>query len=531
MLIVNARVYTMDATHTVAEAVATDTSGQIAAVGGTSELRAAFPREVTIDASGRALLPGLIDAHAHLSNLARGALGLTVTGAPSEEAIAARVAERIASLRTGAWLVGRGWDQNLWPAARFPDRRSLDGAAPAHPVALTRIDGHATWANSAALRAAGITRDSDDPIGGRILRDESGEPAGVLIDTAQRLLRDVIPAPDDGAMLPAIRQAIDSCLRAGLTEVHEMGLDLHTIALYQRLIECGQFPFRVYGAVAGRGETWDAVRARGPLLDGGDQRLTVRALKLLSDGALGSRGAALLEPYSDDADNRGLLILSEDEIADLCDQALDAGFQVCTHAIGDRANRTVLNAYERALARRPAGDYRFRVEHAQILSEADVPRFRALGVLPSMQATHCTSDMPWAPQRLGEARLRYAYAWRTMLDSGVPLLGGSDFPVESPNPLLGIYASVTRQALDGNPAEGWNAAERMTRLEAVRSFTSWAAYGAFEEGRRGVIAAGADADLVLFTADPFAVPAAEIPAIEPLLTLVGGEIVFDAHKL
>jgi predicted amidohydrolase YtcJ len=529
VLIVNARVHTLDAEARIGEAVAMR-GGVIAAVGTTEDLRAANPGEPEIDAEGRAVLPGLIDAHAHLSNLARAKLGLSVTGAESEERIGRLVAAFAARLADAEWLTGRGWDQNLWESKQFPSRVVLDHAAPGRPVALTRVDGHATWASSAALKAAGIHAETDDPPGGRVLKGDDGEPTGVLIDRAQTLLRRVIPAPSDERMMQAIRDAIDECLRVGLTQIHEMGLDLATIGLYKRLIDRGEFPFRVYGAVGGRGETWDAYREMGPELGYGDDRLTVRSLKLVSDGALGSRGAALLEPYSDDPDNRGIMIIPRDEVTELCRQALAAGFQVCTHAIGDRANREVLDAYEAALASVPAADRRFRMEHAQILTAADLPRFRRLQVLPSMQATHCTSDMPWAEQRLGEQRLRYAYAWRSLLDTSLPILGGSDFPVESPNPFLGIYASVTRQQPDGTPPGGWDPAQRMTRLEAIRSFTTWAAYGAFEEHVRGRIAPGCSADLVMLSQDPFEASDAQLTAILPLMTLVAGETVFDGRN-
>lgn len=529
MLITNARVHSMDAMDQIAEAIAIR-GGRVVALGSTRDLRAAYAGEIVIDAEGGAVLPGLIDAHAHLSNLARAKLGVTVSGARSEERIAELVSAFAGSLAEGEWLLGRGWDQNLWESKQFPSRVVLDHAAPGRPVALTRVDGHATWASSAALRAAGIHAETDDPPGGRVLKDDEGAPSGVLIDTAQALLRRVIPAPSDTQMTRAIGEAIDECLRVGLTQIHEMGLDLRTIGLYKAMIDRGEFPFRVYGAVGGRGETWDAYRESGPELAYGDDRLTVRSLKLVSDGALGSRGAALLEPYSDDRDNRGIMIIPRDELAELCRQAADAGFQVCTHAIGDRANREVLDAYQQTFEARPAFDRRFRVEHAQILTAADLGRFHGLQVLPSMQATHCTSDMPWAEERLGAERLRYAYAWRSLLDSGVLVPGGSDFPVESPNPFLGIYASVTRQQPGGKPAGGWSPEQRMTRLEAVRSFTSWAAYGAFEEHQRGSLLPGRSADLVLLSHDPLEVPESLLPEIKPLLTIVAGEIVYDGRN-
>ncbi|MGI8552064.1 MAG: amidohydrolase [Dehalococcoidia bacterium] len=530
MLIRNARVYPMDGSARVADAVLVR-SGHIAAVGSSADVGDPAPGERVVDAGGRTLLPGLIDAHAHLINLARGKLGVIVTGCASPEEVADRVRERAAALPPGNWIIGRGWDQNLWSANAFPTADLLDAVVPAHPIVLTRIDGHASWANRLALRRAGIDAGTPDPAGGRFLRDEHGEPTGILIDTAQRLLREAIPPPAEEAMLQAIRVAIADCVRVGLTQIHEMGVDLATIRLYKRLIDAGEFPFRVYAAVGGRGETWDHYRQTGPEIGYGGDRLSVRALKLVADGALGSRGAALLAPYSDDEANSGLTIIAKEEVFDLCMEAVQAGFQVCTHAIGDRANREVLDAYQQTFATHTLTDHRFRVEHAQILTEADLPRFRRLGVLPSMQATHCTSDMPWATVRLGTERLRYAYAWRSLLDTGVPILGGSDFPVENPNPLLGLYASIARRQPGGVTREGWNPAERMSRQEAVRSFTSWAAYGAFEEGQRGTIAPGYSADLVLLTGDPFTVPEEAIPQILPSMTVVGGEVAYESGEM
>lgn len=526
MLIQNARVYTLDHDGGTTEAVALQ-RGAVAATGSAKELRARFPHERVIDAGGRALLPGFVDAHAHLSNLARAKLGLDLSGAASLDEAAVMVGKAAAALPPGEWISGRGWDQNRWGMRELPDRAALDRAAPAHPVALTRVDSHATWANTAALQAAGLDRDTPDPSGGLVLRGLDGELSGILIDRAQRLLWAAIPPPSEQRLLVAIREAIADCLAVGLTGVQEMGLDASTLELYKRLIDRAEFPFRVYGAVGGRGQTWEQYRRQGPLHAYGG-RLTVRSLKLVSDGALGSRGAALLEPYSDDPGNCGLMIIPEAEIAELCEQAIAAGFQVCTHAIGDRANREVLNAYERALSRQPPFDHRFRVEHAQILTASDLPRFKQLNVLPSMQATHCTSDMPWAETRLGVERLRSAYAWRSLLDTGVPVLGGSDFPVESPNPFLGLYASVTRQQPGGHPPGGWSPEQRMTRREAVLSFTRWAAYGAFEESVRGRIAPGYAADLVLLSDDPFTVDEETLPSVTPLLTLVGGEIVYQS---
>jgi predicted amidohydrolase YtcJ len=338
--------------------------------------------------------------------------------------------------------------------------------------------------------------------------------------------------PTDARFDEAVRSAIAECLATGLTGVHEMGVTLFALASYRRLIERGQFPFRNYAAVAGRSEeTWDHYRERGPEAIG-DARVTVGALKLLSDGALGSRGAALHSPYCDDPENRGLLLIPEDELARLADEAVARGFQVCVHAIGDRANTLTLDTFEKMLARHPAARRaRLRVEHAQILAEADIPRFRALGVLPSMQATHCTSDMAWAIERLGPDRLKGAYAWRSLLETGVMIAGGSDFPVENPNPFHGIYAAVARRPRSGDDP-GWQPEQRMTRMEAVRSFTTWNAYASHQEADLGALAPGRRADLIVCSADVFTCPEDTIKDIRPVLTVVGGEIVHgDPERL
>ena len=493
--------------------------------------------EREIDLGGRAVLPGLVDAHGHLMYLARHRLTLDVTGLPSEAACAERAAGRAASTRAGEWITGRGWDQNRWPGERFPTRASLDRAVPRHPVALVRVDGHATWVNTAALRAAGIDRHTPDPPGGRLERDAKGEPTGILIDTAQELVRRVEPRPSPAQMDDAIRAAVADCLAVGLTGVHEMGADLDALAAYRRLAAAGAFPFRNHVALRGADTAaWQAALDEGPARLG-DGRVSVGAVKLMADGALGSRGAALHAPYCDDPSNTGLLLLPLDELEARARAAAERGFQVCVHAIGDRANTLVLDALEAVIRGRPSlaggrlaavpgADPRHRIEHAQILAERDIPRFRALGVLPSMQPTHCTSDMPWAPGRLGADRLPGAYAWRSLLATGTIIAGGSDFPVELPNPFHGIHAAVTRRPRHG-PDPGWQPEQRMTRGEAVRAFTAWNAYAAHQEAELGTLEPGKWADLVVCSADVFTCAEPEIAAIEPVLTLVAGEIVLN----
>jgi predicted amidohydrolase YtcJ len=524
MLLTNARIHTLDARGTVADTLLIR-DGRIAFFGRRGDVNPSVGEPV-LDLEGRVVLPGLVDGHGHLMHLARARFTLDAGGLTSEEAVARRVGEAAVRAPRGQWIAGRGWDQNHWPGMAFPARASLDRVAPDHPVALVRIDGHATWVNSTALRAAEITRHTPDPSGGLVVRDAHGEPTGVLVDTAQRLVQRVLPPPDEARFDAAVREAIAECLAKGLTGLHEMGADLRALAAYRRLVERGHFPFRNYVAVAGCDEAaWEEYRARGPERMG-DGRVEVRALKLMFDGALGSRGAALHHPYCDDSENTGLVLIPPDELYRQTAEAAARGFQVCVHAIGDRANTLVLDAFERVLGEQAAARaLRLRVEHAQILTEGDIGRFARLGVVPSMQATHCTSDMPWAEARLGAERLRGAYAWRSLLATGVRIAGGSDFPVEDPNPFHGIYAAVARRPRSGAD-RGWQPEQRMTRDEAVRSFTAWNAEAAHQERELGTLEVGKRADLVACSDDVFTCPEDAIKDITPTLTMVDGEIVF-----
>jgi len=514
MLLENGRIHTMDARATIVDTLVVR-DGRIAFAGRRPDVNPGVGEDV-IDLGGRAVLPGLIDAHAHLMGLARARLELRVAHRASEDDAASVVARAANTTASGEWLIGRGWDQTLWPGQQFPSRASLDRAAPAHPVALTRIDGHAIWASSAALRAAGIDRHTGDPAGGLVVKDAGGEPTGLLVDTAQELLRAVIPAWSDERFEGAVIDAIAECVAKGLTGIHEMGVDLTTLGAYRRLVERGRFALRSYVALSGR-KAWAEYRERGRETIG-DGRLVVGALKLWLDGALGSRGAALHSPYCDVPASCGLLLIPPEELLRLLGEARDAGFQACVHAIGDRANTLALDAMEKT----GVAGRRFRIEHAQVLTAADVPRFARLGVIPSMQQTHCTSDMRWAGERLGADRLPGAYAWRSLLETGTIIAGGSDFPVEDANPFHGLQAAVTR--------DGWQPEQRMTRLEAVRSFTSWSAWAAGQEADLGSLERGKRADLVVLSDDVMTCDAARIKAITPALTMVSGEVVFSGSR-
>jgi predicted amidohydrolase YtcJ len=507
--------------------------GKIVSIGPSDELRRHYDADSLVDLHGNYVFPGFVDAHAHLEGLGIALLTVDLAGAGSIAEVQSRVAKEIGQSGGHSWVRGRGWDQNLWTPQQFPDHSMLDAVSKTVPIFLARIDGHAVWVNRRVMELAGVTRATLEPSGGRILRGADGEPTGVFVDNAMEIVRSVLPPPTHEERSRAIRTAVRSCLRFGLVGVHDMGVDDELVAIYRELIAKGEFPFRVYAAVDGVGKTWDHYRASGPELDSADGRLAVRALKLYADGALGSRGAALIEPYSDEPDNRGLTVMSSDSMFSIVQTAIKMGFQVCTHAIGDRANAITLKVYGDAIkaSGKPANDLRLRIEHAQVLDAADIPRFAELGVIPSMQPTHCTSDMPWAIQRLGPERIRNAYAWHSLLSSGSVIPAGSDFPVESPNPLWGFYAAVTRQDKNGQPEGGWFPGQCMTRDEALKAFTIWPAFASFREDRSGSLDPGKWADLVVLSKDILHVPSREILNTEVDMTMVAGAIVYRATTI
>jgi predicted amidohydrolase YtcJ len=432
----------------------------------------------------------------------------------------------LTKLPAGVWIQGRGWDQNLYSDQQFPTRSVLDAVAPRTPVFLRRVDGHAGWANSEALRRAKITRDTPDPPGGKILKDASGDLTGILVDRAEELVEHAIPPPSKEEVELAILRAQDLLVSQGLTSVHEMGIPPDVADVYLALARSGRLKIRVYAHWAADPATLDEAVRRGPLKAAGPNDLfTLRAIKVYADGALGSRGAHLKAPYSDDPHNTGLVLTPASEIEQISRRALAAGFQVSTHAIGDAGNHDVLEAYGRAGVT-PAA--RFRIEHAQIVDLADIPRFAQLGVIASMQPTHATSDMPWAEKRVGRARLRGAYAWHRFLDAGVHLAFGSDFPVELSDPRLGLFAAIARTDLHGQPPGGWLPDQRLTVEETVRAFTAGAAYAAFEEGWRGELKPGMAADLTVFDG-PLDTPE-HIVKRKVLMTIVAGRVVYDVRS-
>ncbi len=524
-VLTHATIYTMNDEEPQAEAMAVGVDGRILAVGSQDAILKKYPSAPRVDAEGLTVIPGIIDAHAHLMGLGMSRLQVDLVGTRSLDEVIARLQERAASLPEGAWLLGRGWDQNDWPEKRFPTHEVLDRYFPDRPVWLRRIDGHAWWANKAAMRPIWDTlQHMPDPEGGKIVRDASGKPTGIFIDAAMQLINQLVPEPSREERKQALQLALKETVAFGLTGVHDAGVDQSTIELYQEAIDEGAFPLRVYAMIGGQGPTFEAYCGKGPFMY--KDRLVVRSVKYYIDGALGSRGAALLEDYSDDPGNRGLLRYEPDVFTRMVREAMSCGFQVNTHAIGDRGNRVVLDAYEAAMQEVPDHAGRHRIEHAQVVTLEDIPRFARLGVIASMQPTHATSDMYWAEDRLGPERIKGAYAWRRFLDAGVRLAFGSDFPVESANPMLGIYAAVTRQDTTGWPPGGWYPDQRLTREEALRAFTLDAAYAAFQEHELGSLEPGKWADFLILDRDIMRVPEQDIFRTKVYATVLGGEVVF-----
>lgn len=528
MVLWNARVITMDDRKPAAHAVAIR-DGLIVGVGLNDDILDRFATTRREDLQGATVLPGFTDAHLHLLEIARSLRQLDLQGTTSYEDVLTRTKTRITETPAGRWVRGRGWDQNDWTDKDFPTHDRLTALSPNHFVYLTRVDGHAVLVNRKVMELCGISRLSKDPSGGRIVRDERGEPTGVLIDNAINLVTSFIPLPTRDEDSTALKLALESCAEAGLTSVHDAGVDQSMLALYEDFGRRQKLTVRIYamleGSIPGLLEPY---LQRGPQRDLYGGFLSVSSIKLYADGALGSRGAALLEPYSDQPDHNGLLLTSPNAIQGVATKALRHGFQLAVHAIGDRGNRLTLDTFEKAFADQhvTGASVRFRIEHAQVLSESDISRLASLGVVASMQPTHCTSDMYWAEDRLGKERIKGAYAWRNLIDHGTTIACGSDAPIESHRPLWGIYAAVTRQDHRAWPDSGWYSDQRMTILEAIRGFTINAAYAAFEENRRGTIETGKQADLVVLSRDITAIPPSEILKTDVLMTLVDGHVVY-----
>ncbi|HEY2825307.1 MAG TPA: amidohydrolase [Gemmatimonadales bacterium] len=539
LVVTHARIYTADAARPMAEALAVR-GEKIVYVG--TELGAAAltgPQTQKMDLGGKTVIPGMIDAHGHVLGLGEALRNVDLTGASSYEEIVARVAARAKTMHPGEWVVGRGWDQNRWANTAFPTHEALDRAVPDNPVVLSRVDGHATLVNAKAMQLANLTAATPDPNGGRIIRDANRNPTGVLVDNAEGLVGRIVPPLSHDQIRDALLASVAEQNRLGLTGVHDPGEPANVVAIYEELAKAGQLNSRVYVMLSSPDSMFNYF---GPNVPAGGQALAnylkqpqsalydghlwIRAIKMYADGAMGSRGAAMLEQYSDEPGNTGLVRQNGDQIRRTAIQALRRGFQVNVHAIGDRGNRMTLDAFEAALDSVPTADHRFRIEHAQILNYQDIPRFAKLGVIPSMQGSHQTSDMYWILNRIGPGRVLGGYAWRALLNTGVIIPNGSDFPVESPNPLISFHAFFTRQDARGWPPEGWYPEEKTTRQEAFLSMTLWPAEASFMEDVVGTLSAGKFADFVVLDQDIMTAAPNKVLDTKVEMTVLGGKVVF-----
>lgn len=502
-----------------------DATGKVLARGDNS-IAKQYAQAKTIDGKGKTLLPGLIDGHGHVLGLGFNLSMTELRGSQSEQAAVQKVAEFAANNPELSWIRGRGWNQVLWPEKQFPTTALLDEAVANKPVWLRRVDGHAGWANSQALAIAGITKETLDPAGGEIIRDAKGNPTGVLIDNAMALVERHIPDSTENEKRLALKAAFKHLLALGITSTHDAGVSIDTVKLYQQLAAEQALPMRIYPMLSAS-DPQLALWLKAGIIDDPTDFLDIRSVKIYGDGALGSRGAALIKPYSDQPEQSGLLVTAPEQLQSLMQQTINAGFQANVHAIGDLSNRLTLDMFEQLVPAEQRLASRHRIEHAQIVAPEDIPRFASLGVIPAMQAVHATSDKNMAADRLGEARLKGAYAWRTFLDQGSIIVGGSDFPVELAEPFHGIHASVTRQDQQNQPKGGWLPQQKLTLVEALRSFTQDAAYGAFQDQMMGTLAPGSWADFILIDRNIFTIPETELWQIGVEQTWLNGQQVFQ----
>ena len=475
-----------------------------------------------IDGGRKYVLPGLTDAHGHVLGLGELKLQVDLRGTTSIEDALARIRKHTAANPNARWVIGRGWNQVLWKEKRFPTALELDAVVADRPAVMTRVDGHATWVNTAALKVAGITASTKDPQGGQIVRDASGQPTGVLVDTAEELIEKRIPPATDMEVKRQLLVAMNEAASLGMTGVHDAGIDARTYGLYRDLGGQGRLPIRIYAMLRDSPDDRKLMQS-GPRMPEFDDRLQMRAVKAWADGALGSRGAALMQDYTDQPHHRGLMMYTREQMQELATLTAAKGWQLNVHAIGDAGNRLVLDTLETLLTKEQRHALRPRIEHAQVIALDDIKRFARLEVIASIQPTHATSDMNMAEDRLGPKRIQGAYAWRKLIDAGVRLAGGSDFPVELPNPFYGLYAAVTRQDRDGRPPGGWYPQEKLTREEALRLFTIDAAYAAHMEHATGSLEPGKWADFIIVDRDYLRIPESEIDDIKVLETYVAGK--------
>jgi predicted amidohydrolase YtcJ len=532
---INGNIHTVNDRQPHVEAIAVK-GGRVVFVGSNAEVaKYRTAAERVVDLKGHTVVPGMTDAHCHIFGIGAREMNLNLEGTTGLDDFLAKVQERVRQTPPGQWVTGRGWIETFWKPQTFPTRLDLDKVSPDNPVFLTRADGHGVVVNSAALKIAGINKETPNPFGGEILKDKkSGEPLGMLLDNAEELVRKHVPPPTAAETERAFLLGVTRSLELGWCEIQNAGSVLAEVDLMRRLCDNGKIKLRVYNAVYGPGEPAARLLADGPVVNGCDHHFTNRTIKVVFDGSLGSRSAALLDRYAD-AETSGFLTQKEADLLPMFEEALRRGIQVETHAIGDRANRIILDLYERALnavppEQRKIREPRWRVEHAQILNAQDVPRFAKLGVIPSMQPSHAISDLFFAPSRLGKERLAGAYAWQSLIKSGAIIAGGSDAPVERGEPMIEFYATVARKSVKGFSGEGWHPEQALSREQALKMFTAWPAYAAFEEKDKGSIETGKLADFTVLSRDIMMIPEPEILTTTCTMTVVGGEIVFERQR-
>ena len=531
LLLFNGNVYTVNEKQPHAEAIAVK-QGRIVFVG-SDEAAKKFHAKRTIDLHEHTVVPGLTDSHCHIFGIGERELSLNLEGTNTLENFLAKVKDRVAKTEKGKWITGRGWIETFWRPPRFPTRQELESVAADHPLFLTRADGHAAIANSAALKIAKIDKNTPNPFGGEILKDKmTGEPTGMLLDHAQELVAKNIPPSTAAEREQALLTGINREIGLGWCEIQNAGSHKDDVDLIKKVYADGKAKIRFINCVYGLGEDAQNFLKEGATLNGFNHHFTQRTIKVIFDGALGSRGAALLKPYNDAPDTSGYLTAKPEELRPMFEEALRRGIQVETHAIGDRANRQILDLYEAAFKvvppdQRRIKEPRWRVEHAQIVDLADIPRFAKLGVIPSMQPSHAISDLFFAPARLGMDRLAGAYAWQSFLNSGSIICGGSDAPVQRGEPMIEFYAAVARKSIKGESGEGWNPEQAVSREQALKMFTIWPAFAAFEEKDKGSIEVGKLADFTVLSQDIMKIPEAEILKTRVEMTIIGGEIVYQ----
>jgi len=532
LVLANGNIYTEHDKQPKAEAIAV--KGDRIVFVGSNEDAKKFHAAKVIDLRRHTLVPGLTDSHCHIFGIGEREMRLNLEGTNTLGDFLNKVKARVAQTSIDKWITGRGWIETFWKPSKFPTRQDLDKIAPDNPVFFTRADGHASVANSAALRIAKIDRNTPDPFGGQILKS-SGEPNGMLLDNAQELVSRNIPKPTEAEREEALLRGINREIGLGWCEIQNAGSDSEDIDLLRKDFEAGKIKIRFINAVYGPGKDAQNFLREGATINAFDHHFTQRTIKVIFDGALGSRGAALLKPYADAPDTSGYLTEKPEELKPMFEEALRSGIQVETHAIGDRANRLILDLYEQAFKAVPPNarkirEPRWRVEHAQIVDPVDIPRFAKLGVIPSMQPSHAISDLFFALSRLGIDRLAAAYAWQSFLKSGSIICGGSDAPVERGEPMIEFYAAVARKSIRGESAEGWHPEQAVSRKQALKMFTIWPAYGVFEENDKGSIEVGKLADFTVLSQDILKIPEPEILKSRCVMTMIGGEVVFESAE-